>query len=113
MSWLKHLVAVALICLSVAPVAAASFGEIAAWCTPPDAGGRPALCSGYLETYLQALASPDPSLNNGARACVPETEDRSELMLLIQAYARASPSSESLSGIAGVGEALKDRYPCR
>ena len=97
----------------MAPAAAATFGEIAAWCTPPDAGGRPALCSGYLETYLQGLASADPLLNNGVRACVPETEDRGEVMRLIQAYARANPSSEALSGIAGVGEALKDRYPCR
>jgi hypothetical protein len=47
------------------------------------------------------------------RACVPETDDRGEVMRLIQAYARANPSSAALSGIAGVGEALKVRYPCR
>jgi hypothetical protein len=45
------------------------------------------------------------------RACVPETDDRGEVMRLIQAYARANPSSAALSGIAGVGEALKVRYP--
>ena len=113
MNWLRVLFTVAFICLGVAPAGAATFGEIAAWCAPPDADGRPTLCSAYLETYLQALASADPSLNNGVRACVPESADRTELTSLVETYARANPSAKSLSGIAGVGEALKGRYPCR
>jgi hypothetical protein len=51
--------------ISAAPAFAASFGELVAWCVPEDAGGRPTLCSGYLETYLPALASSDASLNDG------------------------------------------------
>jgi hypothetical protein len=47
------------------------------------------------------------------RACVPETADREELVRLILAYADANPASDALSGIAGAGKALEDRYPCR
>jgi hypothetical protein len=95
------------------PVAAATFGELEAWCAPADSGGRPALCSGYLETQLQGLASADPALNDGTRACVPEAEDRSRVIRLMRAYAREKPSSRTLPGIVGLGQALKDRYPCR
>jgi hypothetical protein len=59
-----------------APASAATFGELVQWCAPENDGGRPGLCAGYLETYIARLASPDPSLNDGVRACVPESEDR-------------------------------------
>ena len=95
------------------PAAAATFGEVESWCAPPDAGGRPTLCSGYLETEIQSLASTDPSMNGGVRACVPETEDRSKLRQLMRAYARDNPSSRDLPGVVGLGQALKDLYPCR
>ena len=68
--------------LPTVPANAATFGELEAWCAPPEAGGRPGLCSGYLETMIQGLASTDPSLNDGVRACVPEGEDRAEAWLL-------------------------------
>jgi hypothetical protein len=114
MSLSRHLlIAAGLLCLGVSPAAAATFGELVAWCAPADAGGRPVLCSRYLETYLEALASPKESLNDGVRACVPETADRGELVRLILAYADAHPASDALSGIAGAGKALEDRYPCR
>ena len=112
MSLSKVALATALIRLAVSPVSAATFGELEAWCAPPEADGRPALCTGYLETYLQGLTSTDPSLNNGVRACVPEAEDRSVVVRLIQVYAREHPEARTLPAIVGVGEALKDRYPC-
>jgi hypothetical protein len=84
------LIATGLLLHPAVPAAAATFGELEAWCAPPDAGGRPRLCSGYLETYIQGLASTDPSLNDGVRACVPEGADRAEVVRLLQ-----------------------DRYPCR
>jgi hypothetical protein len=31
---------------------------------------------------------------------------------LIQVYAREHPEARTLPAIVGVGEALKDRYPC-
>jgi hypothetical protein len=45
-------IAAGIFCLGISPAAAATFGELVAWCAPADAGGRPVLCSGYLETYL-------------------------------------------------------------
>ena len=98
--------------IPAAPAFAATFAELVAWCAPEDAGGRPGLCSGYLETYLQALASSDASMNDGVRACVPETTDRAEILTLIQSYASKHPESKSSSGVGGLGHALKDRYPC-
>ena len=42
---------VAILALSLPiPASAVTFGEIAAWCAPADKGGRPNLCSGYLDT---------------------------------------------------------------
>ena len=95
-----------------APAVAATFAELVAWCAPEDAGGRPALCSGYVETYLPALAASDALLNDGVRACVPETADRAEIWALIQSYASKHPESKSGSAVGGLGHALKDRYPC-
>ena len=106
------LLVVGLAATPAGPTFAASFAELVAWCAPEDAGGRPGLCSGYLETYLSALASPDPSLNDGVRACVPEMPDRAEILALIQSYASEHPESKSKSGVGGLGHALKDRYPC-
>jgi hypothetical protein len=105
------LIGAGLSALLAAPAMAATFGDLVGWCAEAD--GRPALCSGYLETYLQGLASPDPSLNNGVRACVPETTDRAEIRALIQSYARKHPESLTSSGVEGLGRALKDRYPCQ
>ncbi len=111
MLWSRLALVAALVQLTSTPVAAASFGEFMSWCT--GANARPILCSGYLVTYLEGLASPDQSVNSGLRACVPENADRDELMRLIRAYAEANPSSSALPGFAGVGQALKDRYPCK
>jgi len=109
----KHLIAAGLVLLPALPAAAATFGELEAWCAPPDAGGRPRLCLGYVETFIQGLASTDPSLNDGLRACVPEGEDRAEVVRLLRAHARDDPSSRDRPGIVGLGQALQDRYPCR
>ena len=109
----KHLVVAGLVLLPAVPAAAAMFGELERWCAPPDAGGQPRLCGGYLETYLQGLASTDPILNGGVRVCVPETEDRGKLVRLLRAYANENPSSRGLPGVDGLGQALKGRYPCR
>ena len=84
--------------IPAAPAFAATFAELVAWCAPEDAGGRPGLCSGYLETYLQALASSDASMNDGVRACVPETTDRAEILALIQSYASKHPEVEEQLG---------------
>ncbi|MFL5335875.1 MAG: Rap1a/Tai family immunity protein [Geminicoccaceae bacterium] len=109
----KHLaLAAAFAVLFAVPASAATFGELVQWCAPEDAGGRPGLCSGYLETYLGGLASTNASLNDGVRACVPESEDRATIRALIQEFARSHPESLPDSGVAGLGQALKDRYPC-
>ncbi len=103
------------VCLGLAapvPALAASFADLTAWCAAESAGGRPGLCAGYLETYLQALAGPDPSLNDGVRACVPEDADRTQIHALIQSYAQQHPEAAGASGVRGLGLALKDRYPC-
>jgi hypothetical protein len=92
---------------------AATFGELASWCAPEDAGGRPGLCTSYLQTYLEALRTDNASLNDGVRACVPEATDNAELVRLIRAFANAHPEASSRSGVAGAGEALKDRFPCK
>ena len=103
----------ALSCLPIAaPASAATFGELAQWCAAESDGGRPDLCAGYLETYLDGLASPDASLNDGVRTCVPESEDRAQVVALLLTYARSHPEAAGRSGVAGLGQALKDRYPC-
>ena len=110
---LRYLIVAGLLLLPVMPTAAAPFGEVESWCAPPDTGGRPTLCSGFLETEIQGLASTDPSMIGGVRTCVPETEDRGKLRQLMRAYARDNPSSRDLPGVVGLGQALKDLYPCR
>ena len=45
---------------TVATPAAATFGELLAWCGPPDKGASPTLCNAYLDAGLELLASPDP-----------------------------------------------------
>jgi hypothetical protein len=102
----------ALVVTIATPAAAASFGELDAWCAPPDQGGKPTLCQGYLASGLELLASPDKSLNDGLRACVPE-EDRGKVVSLLRAYARSHPAARSLDGVDGLGLVLKERYPCR
>lgn len=96
----------------VSSARAASFSEIVSWCAPQDRGGRPTLCFTYLETYLEALGSTDPDLNDGVRACVPASADRTELVKQILAYAKDHPAEPDQSGIGGVGTALKGSYPC-
>lgn len=99
--------------LAVAPPAlAATFGELVEWCAPEASGGRPGLCSGYLETYLQGLASTDTTLNNGVRACVPEATDRAAIRALIASYAHEHPEAAGESGVLGLGQALQKLYPC-
>lgn len=97
---------------TVSSARAASFSEIVSWCAPESQGGRPNLCFAYLETYLEALTSTDPDRNDGVRACVPASADRTELAKLILAYAKEHPTEENQSGIGGVGMALKGSYPC-
>ena len=95
------------------PAAATSFGELLAWCGPPDRGGRPELCDNYLDAGLELLASPDKSLNEGVHVCVPKGEDRAKVVSLLRAYARSHPAAHSLDGVDGLGLVLKERYPCR
>src|SRR5215213_8260256 len=103
----KHLAALAAAfgVLLAVPASAATFGELAEWCAPEDAGGRPGLCAGYLETYLAGPASTDASLNDG----VPESADRATIRALVQAFARNHPESLPGPGAAGLGQALKGR----
>lgn len=109
--WRTALVALWLTALAV-PASAATFGELVQWCAPESEDGRPGLCAGYLETYIAGLASPDASLNDGVRACVPESEDRAKVVALLQSFARSHPEAAGEPGVAGLGQALKDRYPC-
>ena len=93
------------VCLSVAaPLSAfaATLAELVEWCAPENAGGRPALCSLYLETALEELASPDPILNGGVRVCVPDSADRAQIHALIQAYSLQHPGSTSVSGMVNL-----------
>jgi hypothetical protein len=95
------------------PAAAATFGELLAWCAPADKGGDPTLCDGYLGAGLELLASPDPMSNGGTPACVPAGEDRGRIVGLMRDYARHHPESRGMSGPDGLGLALKGRFPCR
>ena len=111
---LLRFVGLSLVVVAAAPPAsAATFAELVQWCSPEEKGGRPGLCSGYLETYLEGLASPDPSLNDGVRACVPEATDRAQVRALIHSYARSHPEAGGQPGIVGLGQALKGRYRMR
>ena len=108
-----------LMCLAVlatliaVPVSAATFGELEAWCAPADKGGKPNLCSGYLDTELELLASPDTTINGGTRVCVPANVDRAKLVALIRDYARLNPAARDLDTVVGLGQALKGHFPCR
>jgi hypothetical protein len=106
------MLATLLLGITMSSARAASFTEFLSWCAPEDRGGRPALCSAYLETYLENLASADPNLNDGVRACVPASADRTELVRQVLAYAAEHPAKPDLSGIGGVGMALQGHYPC-
>jgi hypothetical protein len=94
-------------------VAAATFGELEAWCAPVDQGGKPNLCSGYLDTVVELLASPDATINGGTRVCVPAGVDRGKLVTLIRDYARRHPDARDLDTVAGLGQALNGQFPCR
>lgn len=90
---------------------AATLAELADWCAPEV--GRPNLCSSYLETILQGLASTDPVMNGGNRMCVPPDADRAEIIRLVRAYAARSRAAKETDALDGVGAALKGRFPCR
>jgi hypothetical protein len=105
---------VAILALSLpTPAWAVTFGEIAAWCAPADQGGHPNLCSGYVDTELELLASPDPTMNGGTRVCVPAGTDRTKLVTLIRDYARSHPNARDLDAVVGLGQALSGHFPCR
>jgi hypothetical protein len=108
-----YLLLASLVVTIATPAVAATFGELDAWCAPPDQGGRPELCQGYLTAGLELLASPDKSLNEGVHVCVPKGEDRAKVVSLLRAYARSHPAAHSLDGVDGLGLVLKERYPCR
>ena len=91
---------------------AATLGELEAWCAPPDKGGRPSLCEGYLEANLELLASPDPTSNGGARACVPPDEDRARIVGLCATMCIAIPKPAAKKR-HGLGKALEGHFPCR
>jgi hypothetical protein len=93
------------------PAAAATLTELAGWCAPE--GGSERLCSGYLETILEGLASTDPVMNGGTRVCVPPEAERTQIVRLVRAHAASSEAAGSMPAIEGVGAALKGRYPCR
>ena len=104
---------VAILALSLpVPAAAVTFGEIAAWCAPADKGGRPNLCSGYLDAEIELLASPDTTINGGTRVCVPANVDREKLMVLIRDYAHRDPAARDRDSVVGLGQALKGEFPC-
>ena len=91
---------VAILALSLpTPASAVTFGEIAAWCAPADQGGHPNLCSGYVDTELELLASPDPTMNGGTRVCVPADTDRTKLVALIRDYARSHPNARDQDAV--------------
>ena len=55
--------------------------------------GRQAnLCSGYLNTEIELLASPDTTINGGTRVCVPANVEPEKLMVLIRDYAHRDPA---------------------
>jgi hypothetical protein len=89
---------------------AATLGELADWCTPESGSER--LCDAYLDTIFQGLASPDPVLNGGHRACVPPDADRTEIIRLVRAHAAQSGAAKTTAAIDGVGAALEGRFPC-
>ena len=95
------------------PGSAATLGELEAWCAPPDKSGRSNLCKGYLELNLELLASPDPSSNGGARACVPPEEDRARIVGLMRDYVHRHPEARSQDSVMGLGKALEGHFPCR
>ena len=95
------------------PAAAATFGELLAWCAPANHGGDPRLCGGYLESELELLASPDPVNNGGTPACVPAGYDRARIVGLLEDYAHHHPEARRLASTDGLGLALKGRFPCR
>lgn len=94
------------------PASAATLGELDAWCAPEQSGGRPSLCSGYLGTILEGLASKDPTMNGGTRACVPAEEDRSRVIQIMHDYAQKNPVALKQSAVVALGPALKAHYPC-
>jgi hypothetical protein len=92
------------------PAHAATLEEFTSWCAPE--GGREQLCQTYLQTYIEGLASTDPVMNGGNRACVPPDADRNEIIRVVRAYAAESGTAGDVSGVEGLGAALKGRYPC-
>jgi hypothetical protein len=82
------------------PRAAATFGELLAWCAPDDKGGDLTLCDGYLGAGLELLASPDPMSNGGTSACVPAGEDRGRIIGLERNRAHAGAGSEGVRSTA-------------
>jgi hypothetical protein len=90
---------------------AASLAELESWCGPDDT--REQLCSTYLETIIEGLASDDPIMNGGNRMCVPPDADRGQIIRLVRAYAAQTKGANDMSALDGVGAALKGHFPCR
>jgi hypothetical protein len=108
---LARLLILALLCPM--PAYAATLGEISAWCVPPDRGGQPKLCAGYLDSNLELLASPDLTDNGGRRICVPAHFDRDQIIRLMNDYLRKHPEARDMDSVDGLGAALQAQFPCR
>jgi hypothetical protein len=113
MYYARLLLVVTLTLFVAAPVAAATFGELEGWCAPDANAEGAALCTEYLRSELDLLASPDATINGGTRACVPAGEDRGRIIDLLRSYARAHPASRKLSSTTGLGLALNGHFPCK
>lgn len=108
----RLLLIVTLATMTTTTAAATTFGELDAWCAPPDMGGRPVLCDDYLEAVIELLASPDDVMNRGNRVCVPASEDRAKVVGFLRTYALQHPASRDLDLVVGLGLALQGRFPC-
>lgn len=91
---------------------AETFGELVAWCAPADRGGKPNLCSGYLDSELELLASTDRTVNSYPRVCAGAKADRAQVIELLRAYARANPGARDGESMDGLSAALGDHFPC-
>ena len=112
MSSVRLLFCAALATAAPHAASAATFGELATWCAPQKEGGSQNLCTAYLDSYLQLLASPDEQLSGEHRACVPKSEPLEQIAQIARAYADRNPSSRELAAPVGLGMALQGRYPC-
>src|SRR5260221_10292815 len=110
--WAPVLIAT-LVMLSPALAPAATFDEVAGWCSAPRVAGNDQLCGAYVAAALHLLRTPDQVLNGGHQICPPEGDMMKTVVPIITSWGKQHPEARTKDAVETIGESLAERYSCK